>query len=287
MKRSNLVLAPLSLLLAAVAACYTGGSADSMPVSGSGGAGKVGTQSFDITGLPCDVANVLATSCAGCHGVTPSGGAPNAMTTYEQMVAPSMSAPNLTVAQLALERMKDTKSPMPPSGASAADIAVLEGWITGGAARGTCTTPVAGNGVYNGPTVCTSGTYWTGGDEESSSMHPGAACVSCHSQRGEGPRGIAGTVFPTAHEPDDCNGASGSSGVSVVITDATGRETTLRVNGAGNFYSRRGVAFPYTAKVISATGAVRAMATPQSDGDCNSCHSEGGTNGAPGRIVAP
>ena len=276
----------LSILLAAVAACYTGGGVESMAPGGSAGADNVGAAGFDITGLPCDVAAMLAASCSSCHGATPTGGAPNALTTYEQLTAPSMSVPGLTVAQLSLQRMKDAKAPMPPGGGSASDIAVLEGWISAGTPRGTCTTPVAGNGAYSGPTVCTSGTYWTGGDRESSSMHPGAACVSCHSQQGEGPRGIAGTVFPTAHEPDDCNGASGSSGVVVEITDANGTVTTLRVNGAGNFYSKRSVALPYTARVVSGT-KTRVMKTPQTNMDCNSCHTEGGTSGAPGRIIAP
>jgi len=31
----------------------------------------------------------------------------------------------------------------------------------------------------------------------------------------------------------------------------------------------------------------RVMLSPQMDGDCNSCHTENGANGAPGRIVAP
>lgn len=284
MTRSLLGLSVL-LTTVAVAACYTGGGVEST-APGTAGAENVGTAGFDITGLPCDVAAMLAASCASCHGATPSGGAPNAITTYEQMMAPSTSAPNLTVAQLSLQRMKDAKAPMPPGGGSASDIAVLEGWIAAGTPQGTCTTPVAGNGVYNGPTVCTSGTFWTGGDRESSSMHPGAACVSCHSERGEGPRGIAGTVFPTAHEPDDCNGASGSSGVTVEITDANGRVTTLKVNGAGNFYSKRSVALPYTARVVSGT-KTRVMTTPQTNMDCNSCHTVGGTSGAPGRIIAP
>jgi hypothetical protein len=274
----------LSILLASVAACYTGGSAESTSPPGSGAAGNVGTAGFDITGLPCDVAAMLAASCSSCHGASPSGGAPNALTTYEQLMAPSLSVPSLSVAQLSLQRMKDTKAPMPPGGGSAADIAVLEGWLTAGATPGTCTTPVGGGGVYNGPTVCTSGTYWTRGNRGSSSMHPGVACVSCHSQGEDGPRGIAGTVFPTAHEPDDCNGTPG--GVSVEITDANGTVSTLRVHGAGNFYSNRSVALPYTAKVVSGN-KTREMKTPQTELDCNTCHTTGGTNGAPGRIVAP
>jgi mono/diheme cytochrome c family protein len=281
MKRSFLLV--VAVMTTSVLACYTGGSADS--AAPSAGAGNTAPTSFEITGLPCDVAAVLATSCASCHGAPLAGGAPNALTTYEQLTAPSMSRPELSVAQLSVERMKDTKAPMPPGGGSASDVAVLEAWLAAGAPAGTCTTPAAGGGAYGGPTVCTSGTFWTGGDRESSSMHPGAACITCHSQRGEGPRGIAGTVFPTGHEPDDCNGTPGGA-ISVVITDANGTVTTLKVNGAGNFSSSRRIALPYTAKVVSG-GKTRAMVGPQTNGDCNSCHSVGGSNGAPGRIVAP
>lgn len=272
----------VALTTAAVAACYTGGSADSIVTYGPQ-AGDVSAAAFDITGLPCDVAQMLATSCASCHGSTPSGGAPSSFTSYEQLMAPSMTDPTLTVAEVALQRMKSTTKPMPPSGASAADIAVLEGWLAAGTPRGTCTTSV-GASLYNGPTVCTSGTYST--VREGSSMMPGTACVACHAQRGEGPTGVGGTVYPTAHEPDNCNGVPRSAAVSVVITDVNGNQIVLPVNAAGNFSSRRAIAGPYTAKVVSGT-KTRAMATPQTDGDCNACHTVTGAKNAPGRIVAP
>lgn len=99
---------------------------------------------------------------------------------------------------------------------------------------------------------------------------------------------IGGTVYPTAHEPDDCNGASGSSlgGASVIITGANGATLTLPVNSVGNFYTGQSVAVPFTAKVVVGN-AVRAMVTPQTNGDCNSCHTESGANNAPGRIMLP
>lgn len=115
-------------------------------------------------------------------------------------------------------------------------------------------------------------------------MHPGHGCIDCHAS-GDGPRyAIAGTVYPTSHEPDDCYGASGA--LSIVITGADGRSHSLSVNGAGNFFSKTSVATPYTA-AVTAGGKTRAMATPQEDGDCNGCHTERGTRDAPGRIVAP
>jgi hypothetical protein len=128
--------------------------------------------------------------------------------------------------------------------------------------------------------------HWTSGDEESPQMHPGGACIACHS-RGEGPRfSVAGTVFPTAHEPTDCYGVEGGSDVHVEITDAAGSVLTLSVNAAGNFYSTKTVAYPFHAKVVT-MGQERAMGAAQATGDCNSCHTETGKNGAPGRIMLP
>ena len=43
---------------------------------------------------------------------------------------------------------------------------------------------------------------------------------------------------------------------------------------------------PFRAKVVFA-GKERSMGTAQSTGDCNSCHTATGANGAPGRIVLP
>ena len=59
--------------------------------------------------------------------------------------------------------------------------------------------------------ACTSGKMWTGGTDGSGSMQPGVyACINCHkSSGGEAPQfKIAGTLYPTAHEPDQCNGVN-------------------------------------------------------------------------------
>jgi mono/diheme cytochrome c family protein len=94
----------------------------------------------------------------------------------------------------------------------------------------------------------------------------------------------AGTVYATSHEANDCNGATG---VSVVITDANRATYTLPVNAAGNFSTSAALAFPIQAKVVAASGAERAMVAAQATGDCNSCHTPDGANGAPGRIALP
>ncbi len=133
--------------------------------------------------------------------------------------------------------------------------------------------------------TCSSGTYWTRGENDR--MRPGEACIACHTAENEGPRyAIAGTLYPTGHEPDDCNGISGqASGAKVVITDANGEEHELTPNTAGNFFYNGNLAKPYTAKVVTDAGE-RLMVTPQQDGDCNKCHTAEGS-GAPGRVVVP
>jgi nitrate/TMAO reductase-like tetraheme cytochrome c subunit len=134
--------------------------------------------------------------------------------------------------------------------------------------------------------TCTSMTSWTNGNRGSASMNPGMACISCHSS-GEGPAfNIAGTVYPTGHEPDRCNSQVGTQGAQIVITGADGKMLTLTPDGVGNFSSSAALKTPFQAKVTY-QGRERSMVTPQSSGDCNSCHTQSGANGAPGRITVP
>lgn len=135
-----------------------------------------------------------------------------------------------------------------------------------------------------GPAVCSTGSAWEGGDEESPQMHPGGDCIGCHASNGEGPKyAIAGTVMAAADDDTDCNGVES---VTVEITGADGVIIELPTNAAGNFFSKGGVATPFTAKVKKGS-AVRAMSAAQTDGNCATCHTAEGTNGAPGRIQAP
>lgn len=146
-----------------------------------GNGGPVGT------GLPCDVKAVLVKECVSCHGAPPSQGAPMSITSYADLTAPSKTHPGKTVAEVSVLRMKDTTSPMPPGQqASAADIATMSNWVSGGMPKGTCGSAAdagadaSGPNPYNTPLVCTSGTYWKNGDQGSASMHPGVACNQCH-----------------------------------------------------------------------------------------------------------
>lgn len=62
------------------------------------------------------------------------------------------------------------------------------------------------------------------------------------------------------------------------------------MGSSGNFSlsdeDTRRIQVPFRAKVV-AGGKERAMGREQSTGDCNSCHTEQGANGAPGRIMLP
>ncbi|MGH7284567.1 MAG: hypothetical protein ACRELY_23830 [Polyangiaceae bacterium] len=145
--------------------------------------------------------------------------------------------------------------------------------------------------IYDTPTVCTSGTMWTLGDQKSSDMEPGLDCATCHVLGGEASGkqfDISGTVYPTAHEPDNCYGATGAT---VVITDVNGGTTNLTVSASGNFEHDDAVGFfkiatPYTA-LVKVGSSTREMLTPQTDGNCNDCHSLDGANDAPGRVMMP
>jgi hypothetical protein len=250
--------------------------------------GGVDEPSSERDMLPCDVQTFLADHCQGCHGAQPVNGAPMSLVTYRDLT--TTNANGVMIAQRALTRLQSAAAPMPPPPATAGtatDLSAFEAWVTAGAPPGDCT---AAPGPFDGPPVCTSGRMWTGGDRESPLMHPGNACIACHAQRGsrggddDAPRfSIAGTVYPTGHEPNDCNGAPSAT---VEVTDATGGVTSLPVNAAGNFFTSAAIAAPFHVAVV-ANGKRRAMGASPPTGDCNSCHTQTGANMAPGRIALP
>lgn len=315
MTRTTLLFSA-AIAFATAAGCYTGPSTELSPATRGPGVSTDGTDPAHESGepasaeagapvaegLPCDVAKLLAASCTDCHGARPVNGAPNSLVTYDDLVAPSSDDPARKVAEVSLARMKSTKKPMPPEGPLAAsEIAVLETWVSAGMPKGSCgtktATPDAGptpDGVDAGPmkdaapeaasvSVCTSGVTFAPGTPSSALMQPGKACIACHSANGGPSFTLAGTVYPTLHEPDGCNGVPGN--MSVVIVDAAGKSHTMPVNAAGNFIRVTNLPMPYTAKVVNGPKS-RVMKTPQTNGDCNSCHTERGDH-APGRITAP
>jgi hypothetical protein len=184
--------------------------------------------------------------------------------------------------------------PAPGTRATTAEVQTVNTWISAGYPAGTCGAGGAGGGAGGGTVDplgatprCTSGTTWTGGNNGNPMMNPGRACISCHAGEDDAPRfTIAGTLYPTGHEPNLCNGVNGTTGARVVIVDAANRTVTLTPNAAGNFMYTGTISTPYHAKVTY-QGRERIMPVAQTSGDCNSCHTQTGTNGAPGRITLP
>jgi mono/diheme cytochrome c family protein len=281
-----------------IAGVGSGGVSAVGGTTAAGGSSNGGTCSADV--LPADVQTMLNSKCATCHGATPLAGLPS-LVNYAALIAPSKTDPTKTNAALALVRIQSTTAPMPPApGArvSASDIAALQAFVTQGYPKPVCPTGAGGaggGGAAGGPSImdpllamptCTSTTTWTSGNKGSGSMNPGMACISCHSM-GEGPAfNIAGTVYPTGHEPDKCNSLVGTDGARIVIIGADGKMLTLTPNGVGNFSSNTAIKTPYQAKVTY-QGRERLMQAMQTSGDCNSCHTQVGAKMAPGRITVP
>ncbi len=253
-------------------------------VTGGGAGGGAGA----TDGLPCDVATLINSKCASCHGSPLAGGAPVKLLSRADFLATSARDATKTEAQRSLLRMQDLASPMPPGGGlTAAEISAFDAWVTASLPVGSCGAIDAGPA----PTTCASTSFWTFGNLESADMNPGLACLTCHqSLAPDKAYPYSGTVFPSLHEKDRCN-AGGASGMTVQIIDKNGAvAVTMAVSpNSGNFFSDfpvPAVLLPYTATVTYQNRTAR-MTTPQMNGDCNSCHTEQGANGASGRIVQP
>ena len=296
MSFTNRVLV-LSLVVTGMVGC-AGEAAPAGPRDDGGLAGTdgsiVGGDAGPVTtsGLPCEVAMVLTSRCTSCHGPTPTGGATVSLVSRDRLLAMSPTMPARRVIDVAIERMRATTGQMPPPPTSPtpeAEIAILESWVAAGTPEGSC--EVEPDPLFTGPDTCTTGMMWTGGNRESPLMRPGGACIDCHTTMREGPRRpltLAGTVYSSGREIDDCNGIAGSTSdpITIEVHDMMGRVISMAPNAAGNFYSSDAVTFPITA-VVRYQGRERVMATPVMSGDCNSCHTLRGTMDAPGRIVLP
>ncbi len=309
--RHVVLLASVALAVGAAIACSTSSTSsnddadagdppvtlpEEFPPAPPGPAGSGGN-----TGLPCDVQAVLENRCIACH----DGTAQIALLSFANLTAPSKADANKTLAQLSLERMNGTTKPdMPPPPAEAPnadEIAIFAEWIAAGtpANPNSCTqavpTPDGGvtmDGGADAAAVCTSGTVWANGNQKSPLMHPGMACNNCHQRMGGPNLAFAGTIYPTLHEPDDCNGKGPPPPLQVIVTDSRNKSVPMTVNAAGNFYvtARQAgrVVAPFSARVVDMTNnKTRAMLGKVTSGDCNSCHSAAGANGAPGRIQIP
>lgn len=198
----------------------------------------------------------------------------------------------------------DHGDPMPQTGAMP-DVAkaALLAWIEDGAPA--CATagddiivgaPVAFGGppsdyIAKHPSwaasgTCSSGQWWSHeGLTAASTMHPGYDCVGCHAQESGPGFAYAGTVYPTLHDPDDCRGVPG---VKVEILDGDGAVVSHATTNAGGNFSIGGPYVDGYRTRLTYEGRTREMVIPAfGNKSCNTCHGPAGTEGAPGRVVAP
>lgn len=295
------ILMSVSVALAAVLGC-TGpmgiNATGSGGTAGNGGSGNSGTGAGTTTisgdsGLPCDVAMMLSSQCTSCHGNPPTSNAPMPLLSYADLTKQKNGK---TYAQLSLERMKSATAPMPPGGASAADIVVMQGWIDAGLPQGMCGEVDAGppDPTFQGDPTCPSGQYFQPPadiEDAKDMMYPGQACIKCHTQD-EGPKfKVAGTVFNTGKVLDDClpPASVNIAQAKVHVTDYAGTEHIMSVNANGNFHSPESANWPAPYKSIKVVymNKERAMAAEAPHGDCNVCHTEAGAQNAPGRVALP
>jgi cytochrome c5 len=295
-----LIFLPMSAAMPlVVASCSSSSDATDSAADAGLEQGPAGTGL--ATGLPCDVQAVIENRCIACHDGT---GAPPKLLDFATLVAPSTKDPAKSRALVAVELMRGgAMPPRPAVGPADDEIASFEDWVNNGTYREptACTTPPprtpsqvpdagtsSGGGDASAPGECTSGQRWTQANQGSPLMHPGTACNACHQVSGGPNLRLAGTIYPTAHEPNDCNGVAPP--LTVIVTDSRGTTFTMPVNAAGNFLlpqqGGKPPRAPFKARITDGTKE-RAMQGSVTSGDCNSCHTTTGVNGAPGRIMAP
>lgn len=126
-------------------------------------------------------------------------------------------------------------------------------------------------------------------ESESPEMNPGFPCIACHLAAGDGDAPIftfAGTVYPSAHEPNSCTGVA-AQGAELIVSDAAGSVLRALTNTSGNFLLEDAVLVPPYSVTVAFQGRQRTTTTPHQGADCNACHSQVGEQGAPGRVVLP
>lgn len=140
-------------------------------------------------------------------------------------------------------------------------------------------------GPFGAPPGCASGRTWTPSMGNNERMQPGANCLTCHTGRNR--LAVGGTVYTFGHETTLCEAESSVQGAVVRLTDSNNRTVMLQVNSVGNFYSAEQLTPPFTNVRVEYMGRVNAMNSTAPTGACNSCHTQDGATGAPGRIVVP
>ncbi len=258
------------------------------PGSSTGtGSSSSGTGSGPVTsgtsGIPCNVATLLAAKCTTCHAdPLPSPSYLASLVTLAELKAPSKLDPtkNEVEESVALMTLTSGATAMPPtSGSPAADIAVLQAWISSGYAAGAACdggAPPSPTGVftnappYAAPTKACSGKH-----------NAGQECMGCHSGNSDNAFLMGGTLYD----------GSGNAVVNaeVRLVDSTGKATSVYSCQNGNFYigannggtlngpATVGVRNATTTQTMVTTLSSGSQPPASSGGACNACHASGGT----------
>ncbi len=175
--------------------------------------------------------------------------------------------------------------PSAPPRPGARQIDAFEQWINAGYPHtGACTDFDAG-----APTTCASSAFYDMSSElPGELMNPGLSCPTCHIG------GLnfyiafsyAGTVMAGPHEKDRCKSLPPDGGRVEILEADGGAGFVFRPNASGNFKTLDAGPSPFIAR-ISVGGRSRNSQATHTSGDCNTCHTEQGANGAPGRLTWP
>jgi hypothetical protein len=156
--------------------------------------------------VPCEIQALLREHCGECHAEPPRYGAPMSLVDYDHLQMPAASDVTRSVWELAVERMNDPVSPMPPGGdITPEDRDTLLAWLEAGApaseAAEACDDEPVDPGEPVGPDAlpCTpSQTFTAHGGNPQEPFHVPAQgaddlyqCFTFHSPVAEGEQAIA------------------------------------------------------------------------------------------------
>lgn len=116
-------------------------------------------------------------------------------------------------------------------------------------------------------------------------MRPGQNCLRCHVANGQAsnkPFSVGGTVYAAA----DANACDGAAGVTIRVTDSTGKKVSMVSNEVGNFWSLERLTQPLNMEA-ELGGRIVTMPVTAPTGGCALCHSWPDAVSASGRIRAP
>lgn len=191
-----------------------------------------------------------------------------------------------------LFRLQAGTMPPAPRSVPPFEVGLFAAWIDAGFPEtGACTAlPDAGVVDAGQPTTCGSGAFYDLNLEPPGElMNPGLSCPTCHLSNGLDYVAFkyAGTVMAGLHEKNLCKSPPTSDGgVVEILSPDGGLFWAWAVNTSGNFRTLDAGPSPYVAR-LTRGGATKASQTTHTSGDCNSCHTEQGANGAPGRLTWP